>query len=231
MRYGLSQEMIDDQGDFPITPLLGPLIYKIGANKTLQLCKQRILDCPLESPVHKFIQTFQLFEYTNPILSFDHAINCYWVLNNESRPFGFRSKKECLGMFDELRNFVGLEVFDLKKEKMAVNHKFGFRDALKCRWSRQLADIPMSNLELWLNTLTNCVKNIEDHRVLLGLEAFNNVENNVLFEPRYTAPPTIEASTAYPNWNPSLFEQDETGNYHHLKTYLDHHGSVDVKYS
>ena len=160
-------------------PLLGLFLYKIGPIQTLKLCKNRLLDCPENGLIYKYIQSGHLFGNVEPTLGFDHVKKCKWISEMNENPMGFTTKNECFKTMNDLRKWVELQDFAL--DEIIEFKGFGFDDALKCRWMRKQ---PEWNQEEWEKQSRNCLVNIIQQRALLGTRPFTNEELAQLNESR-----------------------------------------------
>ena len=170
--------------------------------------KERMLNFQKNSQNYKFVNGFGDYK---PVLSFNHASQCTLLLESDANPLGFKTSEECLKTIIGLREWAGLEPIDFEKEEAAVNQGFGFKNALKCRWSRDLASIKED--QEWNQTLKECLDTIQSRRIAFGLESFNNEEMEIFQEPRHTNQENVvEPLIIYPNridWNEDLFLPDQ----------------------
>ena len=220
-----TEQALEPNQKIPADLIFGPLVYKLGPTETLKLCNQNKFECPDHSLVYKFIKIAQHLGEYNELLSEFHALRCKSVQENETNPIGLKTRKECLSTIVELREWVGLDELRLTKEQKADIQGLNFDGALKCRWSRELAAIPIQDIKQWNEKLQTCLENIQTQRIELGLDPLNETEMSQLNEPRYIQPFILNLFIQVlgeNHWNPKLFEIGS------MKTWLDQGGDVTI---
>ena len=192
-----------------IPPVLsGRILHSLGPTETFKLCQEKMISCPEGGLIYKFIKSSMFLGNVNPTLKFDHILKCNPIIKSETNPIGFKTQTECVKTILELREWAGLEELKLTDDqKTELFTEFKSEEALKCRWSRELAVIDDDNE--WQMKLNECIETIKLELSTLGLGSFKEITFN--YEPRHDRTTNI--------WD-DIF--DENGNYQNLKKWLDH---------
>ena len=201
------------------TVLSGQILHSLGPTETFNLCQEKMISCPEGGLIYKFIKSSQFLDNVNPTFDFNHMLKCKTIIKSDANPTGFKTPMECFKTIVELRNWARLNELQLTTEqKTEIAQQFKSEEALKCRWSRELATFDDDNE--WEKKLNECIETIKLELSALGLGSFKEITFN--FEPRYFGPaisPLIEN-----RWNRELLNPGE--NYKNLKTWLDQKGDI-----
>ena len=147
---------------------MGTIVYELGPKETFALCKDYKLKCSQTGLIYKYIKSAQFLKFDRNWFSFEHALKCKWIQENDANPKGFKTKLECVSTMLQLRKWTGFNEFTT--DQVAELKGVSFNDALKCRWNRALANIPKDQVAAWTITLNNCLENMNNQRLANGFE-------------------------------------------------------------